>query len=151
MSNKNIDESPGFWIYRVHMLGTAALRKALQAKGHDVTPEQLTVMARLFEQEGMNQSQLGEKVLKDRHNMTRILNLLEKKGLIERRPDGNDKRAYRLYLTENGRSVLRKAAPVVRIHWEKRIEGLSQEDLRGLRRILGHMSENLLKSLSKLY
>lgn len=146
-----LDETLGFLIYRVHIQGVAALRKALQAGGLDVTPEQLSVLGRIWEREGINQNQLAQKVFKDRHNMTRILVLLEKKGHIERRPDVNDNRAYRLYLSDSGRSLLEKAAPVVLRHWKQRVEGLTPEDITSLKKILTHLSGNLEKVLARLY
>lgn len=144
----SLDERIGFLIYRVHTRGVAALRRALQVEGYDITPEQLSVMARLREQEGMNQNQLAEKVFKDRHNMTRMLNLLEKKGFVERRPDESDNRAYRLYLTDTGLDTLKKAAPVYIRHWKKQLEGLNKEDIESLRSILRHISNNQEKILS---
>lgn len=137
-------------VYRIHIRGMVALRRALQAKGFDITPEQLNVLAWLVEQDGMNQSQLGEKILKDRHNMTRILGLLEKKGLVQRCPDENDSRAYRLYLSDAGRAVLREVKPLYINHWREQLDGLSREDIETLRRILEHISDNLEKMLSRL-
>ena len=145
-----LDERIGFLIYRAHTLGIVTLRRALQAGGHDITPEQLSVLARIREQEGMNQSQLAQKVFKDRHNITRILGLLEKKGLVQRRPDQSDNRAYRLYLSEVGRTTLEKVTPIYINHWREQLSGLSREDIAVLRRILGHISNNLEKVLSRL-
>ena len=74
------DESLGFWIYRIYAQASSRLRRTFQAHGYDCTPEQWGVMTRLRDEEGMNQSQLGERTFKDRHNITRILDLLEKRG-----------------------------------------------------------------------
>jgi DNA-binding MarR family transcriptional regulator len=137
------DESLGFSIYRVHTQGTNALRRAFQAAGYDVTPEQWGVLARLREEEGMNQTQLGEKMLKDRHNITRILNLLEKRGYIERRPDESDKRVYRVFLTAAGRATHEELAPIVMNHRRLTFGGLAQEDLRKMRILLERMVKNL--------
>ena len=150
MKSPPLDESLGFLIYRTHTLGVSVLRKMLQAEGLDVTPEQLSVMGRIWEQEGANQNRLAEKAFKDRHTTTRILSLLQKKGFIERKPDEGDSRAYRLFLTRAGRDVLAKAAPVVMRHWKKRQEGLSRDDIAALRRILGRIADNLEDQLSKL-
>ena len=91
----------------------------------------------------MNQRQLGEKAYKDRHNTTRILNQLHKRGYIERRPDGADKRAYNLFLTEAGRTVQEALTPVVLNHYAGAFKGLTDEDLRIMCRILKHIVNNL--------
>ncbi|HPJ95548.1 MAG TPA: MarR family transcriptional regulator, partial [Deltaproteobacteria bacterium] len=148
--NVPFDKRLGFLIYRAHTRGVVAFKRTLQAKGYDITPEQLSVLAWLRQQEGMNQSQLGEKVFKDRHNMTRILGLLEKKGLIDRRPDETDSRAYRLYLSDAGRDILKNLRPIYINHWREQVEGLNKEDIETLRRILGHISDNLENMISRL-
>jgi MarR family transcriptional regulator, organic hydroperoxide resistance regulator len=143
----SLDESLGFSVYRTHTLGANALRRAFQGAGYDVTPEQWGVLARLREEEGTNQTQLGEKTLKDRHNITRILNLLEKRGYVERRPDETDKRVYRVYLTKAGRATLEELAPMVLSHRKSTFKGLTQEDLRTMRTLLEQVVKNLEKRL----
>ena len=144
----SLDESLGFSVYRVHIQGINALRRAFQAAGYDVTPEQWGVLARLREEEGMNQARLGEKMLKDRHNITRILNLLEKRGYVERRPDEADKRVYRVYLTKAGRATQQVLAPIVLNHRKSTFKGLTQEDLRTMRKMLGRIVKNLEERLA---
>jgi DNA-binding MarR family transcriptional regulator len=85
IENLSLDESLGFLLYRSHIQVSAALRNAFQDAGYDLTPEQWAVLLRLREQEGLNQSNLGEKTYKDRHNITRILKQLDKRGYIEKR------------------------------------------------------------------
>ena len=141
-----IDESMGFLIYRVHTKGLAQLRRALQNEGfEDITPEQLSLMARLREEGGMNQSRLGEKALKDRPNITRILRLLKEKGFIERRADQKNQRAYRLFLTDAGNDVLDRLLPLVAQIWRSRVKGLSPEEILTTRTILKRIYENIEK------
>ena len=125
------DESPSLWLYRAHTQGVAALRKDFLAAGFDLTPEQWAIMTRIRGAEG--------------HNINRIINILEKRGYTERRPDEGDKRAYRLFLTEAGMDTLKKSTPIVLRHFEKRFRGISAGDLSALRRILEHIVKNIEK------
>jgi MarR family transcriptional regulator, organic hydroperoxide resistance regulator len=63
---------------------SASLRHTFQDAGHVLTPEQWAVLLGLREEEGLNQRQLGEKTYKDRHNITRNLKQLDKRGYIEK-------------------------------------------------------------------
>lgn len=74
------ENSPGFIIHRLDTLLKLGLRNAFQEKGFDFTAEQWGVLFRLYGNEGIHQSELGDRTGKDRHNITRILNLLEKNG-----------------------------------------------------------------------
>lgn len=138
-----LDESPSSWIYRAHIQGVAALRNDFLAAGFDLTPEQWAIMARIRSHEGLSQSQLGEKTFKDRHNINRIINILEKCGYTERRPDEDDKRAYRLFLTEFGMHTLKKSTPIVLKHYKKRFSGISDGDIAALRRVLKQIIKNI--------
>jgi MarR family transcriptional regulator, organic hydroperoxide resistance regulator len=138
-----LDDSLSFWVYRAYTQGLTVLRRTFQASGYDLTPEQYGALARINEKEGINQSQLGERMLKDRHNMTRILGLLEKRGYIERRADEADKRIYRIFLTEAGRNIRERLTPVVVSHLNQTYEGLSEEEVLTMRRILERIVGNL--------
>jgi DNA-binding MarR family transcriptional regulator len=139
----SIDDSLGFWVYRMHTQSVAVLKKAFQDAGHDITPEQWGLMVRLQENQGINQSKLGEKAYKDRHNATRIIRQLEKRGFIERRPDETDKRAYNLFITDTGQAVQEELVQIVMNHYSAAFKGVTGNDLKTMRRILEHIVNNL--------
>ena len=141
----SLDESLGFWLYRSHIQVSAALRQAFQDAGHDLTPEQWAVLLGLQEKEGLNQSQLGEKTYKDRHNITRILKQLDKRGYIEKLHDKKDKRAFRVYLSPAGRGLLGELKQVVLKHRDRLSNGFSKDDLMNIRDYLHRIVDNLLR------
>ncbi len=138
-----LDNSQGYIIHRLDMQMTLGLQHAFQAKGFNITPEQWGVLNRLWENEGIHQSALAERAAKDRPNITRILNLLEKNGFIFRTPDGEDKRRLNVYLTEEGKALKQKLIPIVIGFLQKCFEGLTQEEVQDLRRIHEHILKNL--------
>ena len=142
-TNYSLDESPGYWLYRSHSQVSAGLRHTFQNAGYDLTPEQWAVLCRLREFEGLNQIQLSEKTHKDRHNITRILKQLDKRGYIEKRNDKNDKRAYRIYLTQNGRSLYENIKPFVVKHRDRICRGFNTKDLLDFRKYLEQVIRNL--------
>jgi DNA-binding MarR family transcriptional regulator len=137
------DESLGFWIYRIYAQASCRLRRTFQAHGYDCTPEQWGLLTRLRDGEGMNQSRLGERTFKDRHNVTRMLDLLEKRGLIERQVDEANRRAYRVFLTEAGKDAEEKLKMLVMGHRAAMFEGLSAEDRAAMGRIFTHIAKNI--------
>ena len=138
-----LDNSPGYIIHRLDKQMSLGLQHAFQAKGFNITTEQWGVLNRLWEIEGIHQSALAERTAKDRHNITRILNLLEKNGFIRRTPDGKDKRRLNVYLTKEGKGLKQKLIPIVIDYLQKCFEGLTQEEVQNLRRIHEHILKNL--------
>ena len=75
------------------MLRTYADQRARQL---GMTRAQWAVMARLEHAEGLKQSELAEMLDLQPITLTRLVDRLCANGLIERRPDPNDRRAKRL-------------------------------------------------------
>ena len=78
----------------------------------DIKIPHLDILANLYRFEGISQQDLAHKLLVGRSNISMLLPQIEKRGLIERKPDENDKRIMRLYLTEQGRDLTRKALAI---------------------------------------
>lgn len=72
----------------------------------------LDILINLYRREGISQQELARKLLVGRSNMSMLLPQLEKRGLIERRGDGKDKRVLRLFLTEEGKRITEKAMEI---------------------------------------
>ena len=74
--------------------------------GHEITPPQLFLLSCLEAVDGQKPRDLAEQVCLDASSLTGLLDRTEKAGLIERRPDPDDRRALRIYLTDQGRKTL---------------------------------------------
>jgi DNA-binding MarR family transcriptional regulator len=86
-----------------------ALRNIDQVFQRSLRPFDLTViewyiLRALYEQDGRHASDLAQAVGRAATSFTPNLDKLQNKGLIERRPDPGDRRAVRIYLTEQGRN-----------------------------------------------
>jgi DNA-binding MarR family transcriptional regulator len=82
----------------------AAKEKALAA--YDVTWSQYKLMSALEGMNGATATVLARHTKLDNGTLSRLINRLERIGMIERRPDGKDRRCVCLYLTEKGNTVL---------------------------------------------
>lgn len=78
----------------------------------DIKPPHLDILINLYRREGISQQELARKLLVGRSNMSMLLPQLEKRGLIDRRGDGKDKRVLRLFLTGMGKEVTEKAMAI---------------------------------------
>jgi MarR family transcriptional regulator for hemolysin len=75
---------------------------------HGMTRAQWAVLAKLERYEGMKQSELAEMLDIQPITLTRLIDRLCESGLIERRADPEDRRAWRLYLTPAAHPVLER-------------------------------------------
>ncbi|HOT44809.1 MAG TPA: MarR family transcriptional regulator [Spirochaetota bacterium] len=138
-----IEKSLGFLIAStMTRLRILVLRK-IKEYGYDITPEQGHVLNAIGESEGISQSEIAGRTMKDKPTITRILDNLEKKKLIERRSDTGDRRAYRIYLTAKGKEKIAMFMKIIEEVDEKAFRGLNDNDIRKLEEILGTVRTNV--------
>lgn len=138
----------GMKLVRIGKMTRAIAVQKFTQEGHPITPEQMTVLAALIDHDGMYQRQISAITLKDRPNITRIINILEKMGLVTRKQDVNKRKIYKIFITEDGRKVFDKVIPTALELWQKTIEGVPEDDLRVTLKVLQKFKENLEEDLN---
>ena len=136
-----IDKSIGFIIYRTALKMKSTLQRILKDRGFDITPEQWGILRVLWEEEGLSQKEIGDRLFKDKPNITRMLDALERKGLIFRQP--TDRRRYSIFLTKEGKKLQEEVLPTVLEMQEKAINALTKNDLETLQNLLNQIYGNL--------
>src|SRR5688500_4756586 len=143
MTDFSLDDSYGYLINLAAQRLKYELHQAFQAKGYDITPEQWAVLNRLWEEDGLSQVELAERTFKDKPGTTRILTLLEKKGVVVRRADESDGRVQRVFLTQIGKDLKEKLIPCAQEVLMKSGRNLSKEDVAKFKVTLNQILSNL--------
>lgn len=128
------------------MVRAIAIQKFIKAN-YEITPEQFTVLAAILDHDGLYQRQIGALTLKDRPNITRIINILEDKGLVTRTPDVNKRKIFKINITDKGKIEYENALPTVLEHWQDSVNGVSDEELKSCLNVLNKIKENLEEKL----
>jgi DNA-binding MarR family transcriptional regulator len=111
--------------------------------GFDMTVDQWLVMKLTDENEALSQRELAALMYKDMPTVTRIVDILCTKGLVEREESPADRRVSILKLTEEGREKVTNSRKQVRSIRLKAWEGLNERDFDEFNRILNKIYENL--------
>ena len=75
-------------------------------KEFGITPDQYVILYLLTENdEIMYQRQLAEIMFKDRANISRIIDIMHKNGLVEKIPESHGRKIYKLVVTEKGKNI----------------------------------------------
>jgi MarR family transcriptional regulator, transcriptional regulator for hemolysin len=114
----------------------------LHAAGIDITIDQWLVLKTIHESPDVTLQQVGTAVFKDFASVTRIVQLLERKGLLRRRPHPNDGRRSELVLTSAGEAVIRTVEPIAQANRRHALEGIDAEEVARLRALLKRITEN---------
>ncbi len=104
------------------------------------------VIFRLLEEDGLSQSQLAAALGVEIGTVAKMVQRMEKEGLLIRRQDAEDARISRVYLTEKGRSL---GEPTLQI-WKdidaRLVQGMSQAEQLLFRRLLVQAATNFSRS-----
>jgi DNA-binding MarR family transcriptional regulator len=104
---------------------------------------QPSVLQALWEQEGLMHTDLARRLQVQPATITKMLQRMEKAGFVERRPDPDDQRVSRVYLTEAGQAVRADVQQVWRQLEEEAFAGFTLEERVLLRRFFLQIRENL--------
>ncbi|XER10430.1 Multiple antibiotic resistance protein MarR [Sporomusa aerivorans] len=139
--NFKLDDSLGFILNKVN----TKLKNELfhQLKDHDVTPEQWAILNCLWEKEGVTPKELSDLTFKDKPNTNRILEKLIIKGLVIRKPHPVDKRAFQIFLTDDGCALREQLIPKAQQLLDKATAGLEQHKVAEMKKMLNQIYDNI--------
>ena len=109
---------PGLLGYRLRLAQQAVFRDFASSVG-ELSPGRVGILLLLEANPGVTQGRLAQAVSLDRSTMVGIVDMLEERGLIERRR-GEDRRTNGLWLTEEGRARVARLKRRIQAH-ERRV------------------------------
>ncbi|MCM3783048.1 MarR family transcriptional regulator [Neobacillus mesonae] len=143
MNTSVSDLSIGFMLGVAHRRAVNVMTSRL--KEYDITTEQWSVLLQIYSNEGLNQKEIAVKAYKDQPTTTRILDMLEKKNLIIRKPSQKDRRAFELFLTEEGRDLSNTLLPIESSFNEEIAQIVPKEDMDVFWKVLSDIGSYLEK------
>jgi DNA-binding MarR family transcriptional regulator len=108
-----LTERMGFLFAKLHHRWSTESIRALREAGLGLSGLHMGALAVVDSAGPMSQQTLGEHLKKDRTSVVAIVDDLEGEGLVERRRNPDDRRAYALEVSEKGREWLSRARPVL--------------------------------------
>ena len=125
-----------------HLMGRTSravlnrVQKSFTSAGHPVTVEQWLLLVNLRNRDGQLHQELADNTYKDKTTVTRLLDGLEKKGLVERVAGEDDRRQKRISITGNGKELLKALGPLALETQSRSMQGIDPEELKICRNVL---------------
>ena len=116
------------WLGKTVKLVENYLQEAFNNEGIDLTKEQMIVLKKLHDKDGINQNELAILTLRDKSSLTRLLAIIEKKKFIIKKQCKHDKRINHVYLTALGRDVFKKSRPIIKSIIERMEQNISNQE-----------------------
>jgi DNA-binding MarR family transcriptional regulator len=131
--------SVGFLISQLGFLSSKGFMDALAPLG--LGPREFMLMRFVAAADGPSQQALAERLAVPASRMVALVDHLEEEGFVERRPDPEDRRVRRLYLTRKGRGVLERAGKIAIDHETRLCAGINREEREQLIDLLQKLQE----------
>src|ERR1700739_2301058 len=96
--------APGYLFRRMQQIAVAIFME--ECRAHDLTPVQYAALIAIRTHPGIDATRLSAVIAFDRSTLGSVIERLEAKNLVERKPASDDKRVKLLYLTRNGATLL---------------------------------------------
>lgn len=106
-----------------------SLVMSLKIKEYDITHEQWIVLRTIENNDFPTQKLIADLTNKGKSTLTRILDQLEQKNLIERQKNDEDRRSIVLTETDKGKTIVHEILPVEEEVRTKMMKGISEEDI----------------------
>ncbi|MCQ2225235.1 MAG: MarR family transcriptional regulator [Paludibacteraceae bacterium] len=125
------------------------LTRSFKKVGVDITPEQWSILMCLWlKMDGMSQTQnaLAEATFRDRPSVTRLIQNMEKQGLVTRETSDTDRRSNHIHLTEKGAACHGVVREATLSSLKTCFKGLSDDEIKTAFNLLGRVFNNLRDS-----
>jgi len=143
MSHLPESESLDLLLAQICRLKHARVQALLETLG--LYEGQPSMLRSLWAQEGLTHTELARRLRVQPATITKMIQRMEKAGFVERRPDQEDERISRVYLTEAGRAVQAGVQGVWHTLEQEAFAEFGGEERALLRQFLLQIRENLLR------
>ena len=125
---------PGYLFRRMQQIAVAIFVE--ECRAYDLTPVQYAALVAIRTHPGIDATRLSAVIAFDRSTLGSVIERLETKQYIERKPAREDKRVKLLHLTKKGSALLRNIVPLVDRAQARMLQPLKQADRRTLLALL---------------
>jgi DNA-binding MarR family transcriptional regulator len=129
--------APGYLFRRMQQIAVALFVE--ECRAFDLTPVQYAALVAIHTHPGIDATRLSAVIAFDRSTLGNVIERLESKKLIERRPSSADKRVKLLHLTRSGTTILRDIMPSVDRAQARMLQPLKAADRKALMALLSRL------------
>ncbi len=138
----DFENSIGPWMGLTVKMVEYYLQALFNEHGLDLSKEQMIILKKLHEQDGLNQNELASLTFRDKSSMARLLSKMDKKNYIQRKQSKEDKRINLVFLTEKGRTIFKQTRPALKKLINTMEENITMEEKKLMIKILKKVQFN---------
>jgi DNA-binding MarR family transcriptional regulator len=134
-------ESIGYLVREAHRALTRVLAECLS--NHDVSSAQWSALRALWREDGYSQVELARRMRVEKASLTFVLDALERRGLVQRVRNVEDRRKFDVHLTPAGRHLEAALLPYAGEVNYRATVGIDPDELETFQRVIKRIITNL--------
>ena len=146
----DFENSIGPWLGKTVKILEYYLQERFNNHNLDLTKEQMIVLKRLHDTDGISQNELAFLTLRNKSSLTRLLSKMEKKDYIVRKQCKEDKRINHVFLTECGAETFKKTKPAIKEMIEIMEQNISDSEKQQMIKTLKKIQHNFDSDIESL-
>jgi len=119
------------------------LQKNFRQAGLDITIEQWSILYHLWKEDCLSQQELCNRTFRDKPSITRLVDNLEKQGLVNRHPSPTDRRINLVCLTPAARNLQELTLQLANATMEEALTGINKDEVEIVKKVLQQVYDNL--------
>jgi DNA-binding MarR family transcriptional regulator len=129
--------APGYLFRRMQQIAVSIFME--ECKAFDLTPVQYAALIAIHTHPGIDATRLSAVIAFDRSTLGSVIERLQAKDFVERKPAPEDKRIKLLYLTKPGAAILREIVPAVERAQARMLEPLKPTERKALMGLMAQL------------
>jgi DNA-binding MarR family transcriptional regulator len=131
----------------INGMATTAVARRLQKNyrqaGLEITIEQWSVLYHLWKEDGLSQQELGIRTFRDKASITRLIDNLEKLGLVTRVASKEDRRINLVCLTETAMPLQQLTYELANQTMNEALQNITKEEIEIVKNVFQRVYDNL--------
>jgi len=118
------------------------LQKNFRNAGLEITIEQWSILYHLWKEDGLSQQELCTRTFRDKASITRLIDNIERLGLVERIASKDDRRVNLVYLTDAAKPLQEETYHLANQTMNEALQGISKEEIEIVKNVFQRVYEN---------
>jgi len=131
----------------VNGMATTAVARRLQKNfrnaGLDITIEQWSILYHLWKEDGLSQQEIGNRTFRDKASITRLIDNLEKLGLVIRVASKDDRRINLVCLTDAAKPLQQKTYELANQTMNEALQNITKDEIEIVKNVFQRVYDNL--------
>ncbi|MGM9775008.1 MAG: MarR family winged helix-turn-helix transcriptional regulator [Candidatus Egerieousia sp.] len=145
-----LNKQVGVFLNLVHNKFKQYVTEIFEEQGFNITPEQFIVMDTLWDEGTLTQQQIANIVMKDKNSIVKLVDGLERRDLVRRVSNPNDRRQNLIEVTEYAKKIRDRITQLAMDAVDRIINGIPKEQMKTFIIVLSKMADNMNNDVNLL-